>query len=69
MPPTSPTPDEFAQFERLVRIETKLDAYNTIGADHEQRLRRLERALWIAVGAAGLGGGVVGQLLAPIIAN
>lgn len=63
----TPTPDELLQFERLVRIETKLDAYNTSNADHETRLRRLERALWIAVGAAGVGGGVIGQLLAPLI--
>lgn len=64
----TPSPDpDLAQFERLVRIETKLDAYNTSSADHEMRLRRLERALWIAVGAAGVGGGVIGQLVAPLI--
>lgn len=69
MTPGTPTPDDFAQFERLVRIETKLDTYNTSSQDHEVRIRRLERALWIAVGAAGVGGGIVGQLLAPLLSR
>lgn len=67
MTPGTPTPDDFAQFERLVRIETKLDTFNTSSADHETRIRRLERAMWLAVGAAGVGGGLVGQLLAPLV--
>lgn len=66
MTPT-PTPDDFAQFERLVRIETKLDLANTSSADHESRIRRLERSMWLAAGAAAAAGGVIGQLVAPLI--
>jgi hypothetical protein len=82
----TPTTDELALFERLIRIETKLDGYNTNSTDHESRIRvleednvrgghldhesrirRLERSVWIAAGAAAAGGGIVGQLLAPLI--
>lgn len=81
-----PTVDEMGLFERLIRIETKLDvanAYqvdhegriralendNTPGGhlDHENRIRRVERSLWLAAGAAAAGGGVVGQLIAPLL--
>jgi hypothetical protein len=47
----------------LARIETKLDTALTEVADHEQRLRRLERALWVATGAAAAGGGSIGALV------
>lgn len=64
----TPVPqEEFAQYERLVRIETKLDIYNTSNIDHETRLRRLERNMWIALAIAGLGGGTAGQFLASFI--
>lgn len=46
--------------ERLTRIETKLDAAISRGDDHEHRLRRLERAVWLATGAAAAMGGAVG---------
>lgn len=78
--------DELALFERLVRIETKLDSFNSTVAehgerirqletdntpgghqDHESRLRRLERNMWLLAGAAATGGGVASQLLAPLI--
>jgi hypothetical protein len=35
--------------------------------DHETRLRRLERSLWLMTGAAGAAGGIVAQLVAPLI--
>ena len=45
--------------ERLARIEVKLDAVLSKHDDHESRLRRLERALWVVTGfAAALGGGI-----------
>lgn len=58
---------ELALVERLVRIETKLDTFNERGTDHEARIRRLERNMWFAMGAAATGGGVIGQLVAPFI--
>lgn len=36
-------------------------------ADHETRIRRLERSMWLIAGAAAAGGGVAGQLLAGLI--
>lgn len=82
----TPTSDDLGLFERLIRIETKLDVANgnavdhetrlraieqdhVPGAyqDHETRLRRVERSLWLIAGAAAAGGGVVGQLIAPLI--
>lgn len=64
--------------ERLVRIETKLDMFlaghqDTAAtqaaqyADHENRIRRLERARWIASGAGLLGGGGLGALVAQLM--
>lgn len=53
--------------ERLVRIETKLDAQLTRSGDHEGRLRRLERALWLAAGAATAGGGVLGTIAQQVM--
>jgi hypothetical protein len=64
--------------ERLVRIETKLDVANdthtghehrsdAIHLDHETRIRRLERSVWLAAGAAAAIGGGAGALLAPLI--
>lgn len=61
--------------ERLVRVETKLDTLNESKAqshieiikdiaDHETRLRQLERLMWKAIGASA---GV--STLASITAN
>jgi hypothetical protein len=54
--------DVIALVERLVRIETKLDVSNRTHDDHEARIRKLERSLWIAMGFAAALGGVAGQL-------
>lgn len=35
--------DELALFERLVRIETKLDGFNGTVAEHGERIRSLEQ--------------------------
>jgi hypothetical protein len=49
--------------ERLTRIEVKLDAAMSRGDDHETRIRRLERVVWIAAGAAATGGGLLGSII------
>ncbi len=52
--------------DRLVRIESKLDRALTDQADHEVRLRKLERFAYIAIGlaaASGVVGGSVAGLL------
>jgi hypothetical protein len=48
--------------ERLTRIEVKLDTAISRVDDHETRIRRLERIVWVAAGAAAAGGGVVGSI-------
>jgi hypothetical protein len=53
--------------ERLTRIETKLDAAISRGDDHEHRLRRLERAVWLATGAAAAMGGAVGAAAQQLV--
>lgn len=46
-----------------------LETDNTPGGhqDHEGRIRRLERSVWLAAGAAAAAGGVVGQIIGPLI--
>lgn len=53
--------------DRLVRIETKLDSQLTRSEDHEGRIRRLERAVWVASGAAATAGGVVGSIAQQVM--
>lgn len=53
--------------DRLVSIETKLDVSISRVDDHETRIRRLERAVWVAAGAAAAGGGVIGSLAQQIM--
>jgi hypothetical protein len=53
--------------DRLVSIETKLDLSIGRVDDHETRLRRLERTVWIAAGVAAAGGGAVGAVARQIM--
>lgn len=53
--------------ERLARIEVKLDIWHQTHMDHEGRIRSLERRMWLAMGAAAVGGGTLAQLLGPLI--
>lgn len=55
--------------DRLVRIETKLDNVIYLGTDHETRIRKLERALWLATGAAAAAGGTVGAFVRTALAG
>jgi ABC-type uncharacterized transport system permease subunit len=48
----------------LARIEEKLDGALASGADHETRLRKLEKAAWMAVGLATAAGGATGAISA-----
>lgn len=59
--------DSMTTVERLVRIETKLDAWLLRSDDHESRLRKLERALWIGMGATAVVGGALGGGVAKLI--
>jgi hypothetical protein len=44
----------------VARIETKLDVFIQTSADHEDRLRHLERGSWMARGILVLGGAAAG---------
>ena len=46
----------------LARIETKLDRVVSDFTDHEIRIRGLEKARWILVGAAAVTGGAAGTV-------
>ena len=62
--------DDTTLIERLVKIETKLDMFlasqEAHHADHESRLRRLERWKLLSMGAAAAVGGAAGKLV-PLI--
>ena len=57
---------EPSEVERLVRIETKLDilveSTEKRGADHETRLRALEKVKWIIIGGSAVTGGAAGLI-------
>lgn len=48
---------------RLAVMDTKLDALLNQRDDHETRIRRLERWVWIATGAAAAIGSAVGSFV------
>lgn len=56
---------------RLVRVETKLDLLvqqlMPLQVDHETRLRKLERAVYLAAGAGIAGGGAAGALFTQVL--
>lgn len=50
-------------WDKLVKIESEVSGTPAIVADHEIRIRSLERRVWLAAGfAAALGGGAGGAL-------
>lgn len=46
----------------LIRIDAKLDAWRDTQKDHEDRIRKVERMLWIAAGLAMAGGAGLSRL-------
>lgn len=46
----------------LIEIRTKVEIIVGQGADHETRIRALEKSKWVAVGAAVAAGGIAGKL-------
>lgn len=49
--------------ERLIRIETLLVQFADHTKDHETRIRRLEKVLYIGIGIAAAGGSAVGSYI------
>lgn len=52
----------------LAKISTKLDALAAADLDKEGRLRKVERAIWVAVGAGSAVGGVAGAIVGQVTA-
>lgn len=52
---------------QLARIEGKLDVALAGVSDHEQRIRKLERAVWGAAGAGLLAGGFAGSVASTVL--
>lgn len=50
----------------VARMEGKLDGVLASSADHETRIRKLERALWVAVGAGAAAGGGVAAVVSKL---
>jgi hypothetical protein len=51
----------------LARIETKLDMALARSEDHEGRIRKLEKAVWLAAGFAAAGGGLIGTVVTQAV--
>lgn len=51
----------------LATINTKVDAILTGDKDHEQRIRRLERALYLGIGASTAFGTIAGSVVATLL--
>lgn len=51
----------------LVVIKTKVETFIGGQLDHETRIRRLERIIWLAMGFAAAGGGVFGGFVTSIL--
>jgi hypothetical protein len=52
--------------QRLVRIETLLRGISSKGDDHEIRIRRLEKVLYIGIGVAAAGGSAIGSYIGQL---
>lgn len=56
-------------YEKSASLEARigrLELGSVPNPDHESRLRKLERFVWLIAGAAALGGGVIGNLISSI---
>lgn len=53
--------------DRLARMDVKLDQLLSSVGDHEVRLRALEKAKWMIVGAASAGGGAMGAIASQLM--
>jgi hypothetical protein len=52
--------------QRLIRIETLLIGMASKGDDHETRIRRLEKVLYIGIGIAAAGGSAIGSYIGQL---
>lgn len=52
--------------QRLIRIETLLIGMASSDVDHETRIRRLEKVLWMGIGFAAATGSAVGSYIGTL---
>jgi len=53
----------------LIAMNTKLDIMLTTSADHETRMRRLERWFWIAAGMAAASGAGISAAISTLVGS
>lgn len=61
------TPDGMTDHDRLIVIETLLRERLARVDDHETRIRRLERGMWVAAGFAAAAGSAIGTTAGRIL--
>lgn len=54
-------------YSKLLDVEKKVDPIPDQVRDHEIRIRAIEKYLWVWIGAAGVGGAGVGQIINTLI--
>lgn len=54
-------------YTQLLHMDKKLDPIPAQVSDHEIRIRAIEKYLWIWIGAAGVGGAGLGQIVNALI--
>lgn len=61
-------PDQaISDHDRLVEIHTIVKSQKEEVDDHEQRIRRLERYMWLMVGISAGAGSAIGSLAGEVI--
>lgn len=62
----SPIDPTMNDSQRLVRIETLVVGMASSASDHEQRIRKLERVLYIGIGFAAAVGSAAGSYIGQL---
>lgn len=58
-----------AIYSKLLEVDKKVDPLPAQVQDHEIRIRAIEKYLWVWIGAAGVGGAGVGQIINTLISQ
>jgi hypothetical protein len=58
-----------AIYNKLIEVDKKVDPIPGQVHDHEIRIRAIEKYLWVWIGAAGVGGAGVGQIINTLISQ
>lgn len=54
-------------YSKLLEVDKKVDPIPGQVHDHEIRIRAIEKYLWVWIGAAGVGGAGIGQIINTLI--